>query len=132
MNKKIKAIFFAILAAVFYAINVPFSKQLLKGVEPTFMASFLYLGAGIGVGLLYLFNFKKEDKKEHLTRENLPYTLGMIILDILAPIFLMIGINIGSSANASLLGNFEIVATTFIAMALFRESISKKLWGAMQ
>ena len=45
----------ALLAATFYAINTPFSKVLLEKVTPTFMASFLYLGAGIGVGIMYLF-----------------------------------------------------------------------------
>lgn len=126
-NGKIKATLFALLAAVFYALNVPFSKQLLQEVAPTFMASFLYFGAGVGIGFLYLFYWKKEKREERLTRENLPYTLGMVVLDILAPIFLMLGIRIGSSANASLLGNFEIVVTTLIALLLFKERVSKKL-----
>ena len=130
-DKKLQSIFFAVLAAVFYAINVPFSKQLLQDVPPTFMASFLYFGAGIGVGIMYLFHWNSEKREERLTRDNLPYTIGMVLLDILAPIFLMLGVSIGSSANASLLGNFEIVATTLIALLLFKESVSKKLWTAI-
>lgn len=126
-DRRIKASLSAILAAAFYALNVPFSKQLLREITPTFMASFLYLGAGAGIGVLYLFHWKREKKEERLTREHLPYTLGMVALDILAPIFLMLGISIGSSANASLLGNFEIVATALIASMLFKEKISKKL-----
>lgn len=55
----------------------------------------------------------------------------MVALDILAPIFLMLGISIGSAANASLLGNFEIVATTLIALLIFKEKVSKKLWTAI-
>ena len=55
----------------------------------------------------------------------------MIVLDILAPIFLMIGINIGSASNASLLGNFEIVATTVIALCFFKEAVSRELWTAI-
>lgn len=130
-NRKIAATLFAILAAAFYALNVPFSKRLLSEVTPTRMASFLYFGAGVGIGLPYLFYWKREKKEERLTRKNLPYTLGMVALDILAPIFLMLGIRIGSSANASLLGNFEIVATTLIALLLFKEKVSKKLWIAI-
>ena len=72
------------------------------------MAAFLYLGAGCGVGIMYLFHFKKEEKSERLTKSDLPYTLGMIVLDIAAPIFLMLGISIGSASNAALLGNFEM------------------------
>lgn len=130
-NKKIFASILALLAATFYAINTPFSKVLLESVPPTFMASFLYLGAGVGVGILYIFHFKKEDKIERLTKSDLPYTVGMIVLDILAPIFLMMGINLGSASNASLLDNFEIVATTVIALVIFNEKVSKKLWIAI-
>lgn len=130
-EKKLQSIFFAVLAAVFYAVNVPFSKQLLQDVPPTFMASFLYFGAGIGVGIMYLFHWSNEQKEERLTKDNLPYTIGMVLLDIFAPIFLMLGVSIGSSANASLLGNFEIVATTLIALLIFKETVSKRLWTAI-
>ena len=94
-NRKILAVIYALLAAVFYALNTPFSKLLLNDVPATYMASFLYLGAGIGVGCMYLFHIKHEERAERLTRGDLPYTIGMILLDILAPIFLMIGIRIG-------------------------------------
>lgn len=128
---KSTAVIMALLAATFYAINTPFSKILLEKVTPTFMASFLYLGAGIGVGIMYLLNSKKEKKIEKLSKTDLPYTVGMIVLDILAPIFLMIGINIGSASNASLLGNFEIVATTLIAILIFKEVVTSRLWIAI-
>ena len=95
------------------------------------MASFLYLGAGVGVGIMYLFHRHNEEEAELLTRKYLPYTIGMIVLDILAPIFLMIGIWYGTAANASLLGNFEIVATTLIALLIFKETVSKRLWVAI-
>ena len=61
---KTSAIILALLAAVFYAINTPFSKILLENIPPTFLAAFLYLGAGVGVGMMYLFHIKKEDKSE--------------------------------------------------------------------
>ena len=51
-NIRIKSMLFALLAAVFYAINIPLSKVLLNDIGSTMMASFLYLGAGIGIGLL--------------------------------------------------------------------------------
>lgn len=130
-NKSVVAVIYALFAAVFYAINTPFSKILLNDVPATFMAAFLYMGAGFGVGIMYLFHIKKENKTERLTKKDLPYTVGMIVLDILAPIFLMIGISIGSASNASLLGNFEIVATTVIALLIFKEAVSKELWIAI-
>lgn len=130
-KNKLKAIMFAFLAAVFYAINVPISKVLLQHVGPTTMAALLYLGAGIGIGIMSLFNKKDREKAESLTKAELPYIVGMIVLDIAAPIFLMLGISYGSSANASLLGNFEIVATTVIALILFKEAVTKRLWLAI-
>ena len=127
--QKTKAIVYALLAAAFYAINVPFSKLLLNHVGAVTMAALLYLGAGIGIGILSLFDKREQHAK--LDRNDLPYVLGMIGLDIAAPIFLMLGIRYGSSSNASLLGNFEIVATTMIALTVFRETISRRLWAAI-
>ena len=129
--KKLNAIIYAVLAALFYAINIPCSKLLLNNVAPTFMAAFLYLGAGLGVGIMYVFHAKKESRDERIGREDIPYTLAMVVLDIIAPILLMIGVKLGTAANASLLGNFEIVATTLIAFGLFREKVSARLWGAI-
>lgn len=60
MKTKGSAVVYAVLAALFYAINTPVSKLLLNNIPATFMASFLYLSAGIGVGIMYLFHWKKE------------------------------------------------------------------------
>lgn len=128
-----KPILFAILAAVLYALNSPLSKVLLQNVPPTMMAAFLYLGAGIGLSSVGLVRRKagREEKELPLTRAELPYTLGMILLDVAAPIFLMYGLTRTTAENASLLNNFEIVATSLIALCIFREKISRRLWCAI-
>ena len=128
-----KAIFYAILAAALYALNAPVSKLMLKNVPPTMMAGFLYLGAGIGMALMGLVRRRTGLRKQemYLTRKDLPFTLGMVVLDIAAPIFLMIGLSRTTSANASLLNNFEIVATSLIALLIFKEKISRRLWIAI-
>lgn len=130
MSKK-RAIAYAFLAAVFYAVNVPVSKLLLQHVGTTSMAALLYLGAGIGIGALSLINKEDRVKSERLSKKDLPFVIGMIVLDIAAPIFLMLGIKYGSSSCASLLGNFEIAATTIIALFIFKEAVSKRLWAAI-
>ncbi|MBP7174652.1 MAG: DMT family transporter [Thermoclostridium sp.] len=131
-NRKVKAITCAVLAAVFYAINMPISKLLLTRIEPTFMASFLYFGAGIGIGTIYLLGKSmRKTTEEKLSRKDLPFTIGMIALDIAAPVFLMMGLTSATSANASLLNNFEIVATSIIALFVFKEVISPRLWVAI-
>lgn len=125
-----KGIAFAILAAALYAINAPFSKILLEFMPPTLMAGFLYVGAGIGMIFIALMRkIKKYEAKElKLTKSELPYTIAMIVLDIAAPICLLFGLNSTTAANASLLNNFEIVATAIIALMVFKEKISTRLW----
>lgn len=132
MNKKLLAIFFAILAAALYAINIPLSKLLLNYIDPTMMASYLYLGAGIGIGILFLLTRCKEKQVyEKITKKDMPNVLGMIVLDIAAPILLMFGLLDSASSNASLLNNFEIVCTSLIALFVFKEAVSKRMWLAI-
>ncbi len=123
-------IWLAVLAAALYAINSPFSKLLLDYMPSTLMVGFLYIGAGLGMGVIALFRKSKkvERTEEKITKADLPYTMAMIILDIAAPIFLLLGLSFTSAANASLLNNFEIVATALIALLVFKERISPRLW----
>ena len=71
MKSKNIATIYAILAAALYAINVPMSKILLNYVEPTMMASFLYLGAGLGLFIYSLIEKRigKSERKEPLTKK---------------------------------------------------------------
>lgn len=124
-----KAVFYAILAAALYAINAPVAKLLLFHIPSTMLAGLLYLGAGSGMYLLERFH--KNRKELPLTQAELPYTIAMVVLDIAAPIFLMVGLTRCSAANASLLNNFEIVATSLIALFIFKETISKRLGAAI-
>lgn len=128
-----KSIFYAIMAAVLYALNTPVSKLLLQNVPPTMMAGFLYLGAGAGMAAMGFVRSKAGHGRQEvrLTQRDLPYTLGMVVLDIAAPVFLMIGLTRTTAANASLLNNFEIVSTSVIAMLIFKERIGRRLWIAI-
>lgn len=134
MEKTIgRGIFFAVLAAALYAINSPFSKILLDFMPSTLMAGFLYIGAGLGMGAVALVRKARgaEKKEARLTAKELPYTVAMILLDIAAPICLLLGLRSESAANVSLLNNFEIVATALIALAVFKEKISLRLWAGI-
>jgi len=132
-SSKMRATLMAILAAALYGISSPVSKLLLVNIPPTLMAALLYLGAGFG--MLAVNSIKRIGHKEQIearvTRKELPYIIGMIALDIAAPILLMVGLTMTSSANASLLNNFEIVATSLIALFIFKESIGKRMWLAI-
>lgn len=123
-------ILLAILAAALYAINSPFSKLLLDYMPSTLMAGFLYIGAGLGMCVIALIRKAKkvERTEEKITKADLPYTVAMIVLDIAAPILLLLGLSYTTAANASLLNNFEIVTTAIIALMIFKEKISPRLW----
>ena len=129
MKKTNQAIFYAVLAAALYALNAPVSKLLLNHIPSTMMAGLLYLGTGIGMYLME--KLRQNHEEQPLTQQELPYTVAMVVLDIAAPIFLMIGLTRCSAANASLLNNFEIVCTSLIALFVFKESVSKRMWIAI-
>ena len=97
------------------------------------MAGFLYIGAGVGMGIIALIRktAKINQGEKKLTKSDLPYTVAMVVLDIAAPIFLLLGLSYTTAANASLLNNFEIVATSLIALMVFKERISPRLWGGI-
>lgn len=133
MSRRRAATFCALLAAALYAINIPLSKLLLEHVAPTMMAVLLYLGAGLGL-LAYQAVWGalgRNAVQEPLTRKELPYTIAMVALDIAAPILLMLGIERTTSATVSLLNNFEIVATSLIALMIFKEVLSRRLRAAI-
>ena len=79
--------------------------------------------------MIFYLNTKPEESEKN--EKELPYTVAMVVLDIIAPILLMFGITMTNSANVSLLNNFEIVATSLIALFIFKEVISKRLWIAI-
>ncbi|MGN0265101.1 MAG: DMT family transporter [Oliverpabstia sp.] len=130
VTKNTRGIFLAILAASLYAVNAPFSKILLNSMPSTLMAGFLYIGAGLGTAVIAILRKMSGHSglEEKLTRTELPFTIAMIILDIAAPICLLLGLSMTTAANASLLNNFEIAATAFIALLVFKERISPRLW----
>lgn len=123
----------AVIAAALYAISMPVSKLLLADLPSTFMAALLYLGAGLGMLVIKSITVKRYPAKSRtkFTGKDTPYLLGMILLDVAAPISLMVGLTMTTSANASLLNNFEIVATSLIAMLLFKEAVNRRLWTAI-
>lgn len=124
-----KAIFHAILAAALYAVSIPCSKLLLDKCSPTMLAAFLYLGAGVGMAFMKLL--RRTSHEQPLSHKDFPYTIAMVVLDIAAPILLMIGLEYAPAANASLLNNFEIVATAAIALVFFNEKVGRRLWIAI-
>lgn len=126
-------IFQALLAALFFGASAPLSKLFLGEVPPVLMASFLYLGSGIGISLVKLSQrISLHQTEAGIKSPDVKWLAGAIISGgIAAPIVLMISLKNTPASTASLLLNFEGVATTLIALFIFRESIGRRALTAI-
>ncbi len=114
---------FAVVSAIFFSFNVPISKILLDFVSPYWLASLLYFGAGIGTFIYHQITKHKSLSPIKVTNQKLWYAL-MIVLDIFAPIFFLIGVKETSGSLVGLLSNAELIFTLMIALLFFRETLS--------
>ena len=140
---KIGALLLAVLSAVLYSLSIPASKMLLEYIDPLMLAAALYGGAGLGVAVWYGIDALVAGKRMPATSANTEHSstsqvqsslcvsdmwcvLAMVVLNIASPILLLFGIQLSSASSASLLSNFEIVATALFAFLLLREHMSRK------
>jgi drug/metabolite transporter (DMT)-like permease len=133
MKANLPFIIQALLAALFFGASAPLSKLLLGEVPPVLLAAFLYLGSGTGISLVKLSQKMTSGQKEAgIRRPDVGWLAGAIIAGgIIAPIVLMVSLQQTQASTASLLLNFEGVATTLIALLFFRESISRRALAAI-
>ena len=123
----------ALLAAIFFGASAPVAKLLLDEIVPVFLAAFLYLGSGTGISLVkFSQRLRSRDMEAGIKRADVKWLAGAIVSGgILAPIVLMISLQITPASTASLLLNFEGVGTTLIALLFFKEAISRRAWMAI-
>lgn len=120
----------AILAAVLFGASTPLAKLMLGEMDSIVLASLLYLGSGLGIGLLIAaqkFFTRSRPVEANIGRADLPWLAGAILTGgVAAPILLLLGLKNASASSASLLLNFEGVATTLIAALVFKEAVGKR------
>jgi len=119
-------VLYAFAAAALYAIAAPLSKMLLHELSPAMLAGLLYLGAGVGMSVVGLFRRNRSNIARFAISDRV-YVVLMVALDVAAPILLLVGLKTTAAANASLLNNFEIVATSLFAFFSFGEKISRRV-----
>jgi drug/metabolite transporter (DMT)-like permease len=121
----------ALTAALLFGASAPLAKLLLGGVEPILLAGLLYLGSGLGLSIVKIFQSltrRSADAEAGLKGKDFGWLTGATLAGgIAAPIILLISLERTPAATASLLLNFEVVATTLIAVLAFRESVGKKV-----
>lgn len=117
----------ALLAAVLFGASAPIAKLLLGEVEPVALAALLYLGSGLGVLVYRQFIDPRSAAETGLQRSDLGWLAGAVVAGgIAAPILLLFSLRATPAATASLLLNFEGVATAVIAALVFREAIGRR------
>ncbi len=126
-------VLYAVLAAALYAVNIPLAKLFLGEVSPLMLAAFLYIGSGVGMVIFGMVQtrLRPATDDEPFTKADLPYLIGMVILNASALAALMIGLVTASASNVSLLNNLEIVATAIFAMLFFKEKVPRRVWAAI-
>ncbi len=120
----------ALIAALLFGASAPLARLLLGEIEPVLLAALLYLGSGIGLLILRLFlrrDGAASQQEAQVGSSDWAWLLGAVFAGgVAAPIVLMVSLKNTPAATASLLLNFEGVATTVIALLAFRESISRR------
>jgi drug/metabolite transporter (DMT)-like permease len=120
----------ALAAAVLFGASAPLAKLLLANAAPQLLAGLLYLGSGIGLGVVWLRARHSADlgRETALTRRDVPWLAGAIAFGgVLGPLLLMIGLTRTPASGASLLLNLEGVLTALFAWFVFRENFDRRI-----
>src|SRR5215210_3702205 len=85
----------ALIAAALFGISTPIAKGLLEGTSPQLLAGLLYLGSGIGLGVLWLVQRARGRRGEApLVQRDLRWLAGAVLFGgVLAPLALMTGLS---------------------------------------
>jgi drug/metabolite transporter (DMT)-like permease len=128
-----------LLSAALFGVSTPLAKLLLGDLRPVALAGLLYFGVFLGLtvfrwarGATVPLEAKPAGRREaSLEKKDLPWLAGAIVAGgIIGPVCLMAGLNRISGFSASLLLNFEGVATAVIAV-FFGENAGKRIWLAL-
>jgi drug/metabolite transporter (DMT)-like permease len=99
------------------------------------LAACLYLGSGVGLLLLkglQRASGKTGETEAPLDHRDFVWLAGAILTGgVAAPIVLLVGLRHTPAATASLLLNFESVATTLVAALVFKEAIDRRAGWAI-
>jgi drug/metabolite transporter (DMT)-like permease len=124
-------IVYALLAALLFGASTPFAKLLVGEMSPALLSGLLYLGSGIGLGISRLIRDKGWRASGLNLKDWLWFLAAILFGGILAPIFLMVGLQHTNGSTASLLLNMETVMTAMIAWLVFRENAGLRVVAGM-
>lgn len=115
----------AIAAALLFGLSTPAAKAIVGNVHPLLLAGLLYLGSGVGLGIII---FLGQRHGVQLKRADLPWLLATVVFGgALGPGLLMWGLTQTTGSAASLLLTLEGVFTALIAWIVFREPFNRRI-----
>jgi drug/metabolite transporter (DMT)-like permease len=121
-------IVFALLSAVLFGASTPISKLLLKVTDPWLLAGLLYLGSGVGLGIVMIAERALNKRQARISRADFPWLVGAVIAGgVIGPVALMLGLARTTASSTALLLNLEGLATMGIAWVVFRENVDRRL-----
>jgi drug/metabolite transporter (DMT)-like permease len=129
-QQKLRGFLYAIVAAILFGASTPIAKRLLAEVDAWLLAGILYLGSGIGLGLVHLFrNLFSVGKGEiPLKGKDWLWLAGATLFGgLLAPVALMFGLARTAPASTSLLLNLESLFTALLAWFVFHEYFNGRM-----
>ncbi|HJR12978.1 MAG TPA: EamA family transporter [Rhodanobacteraceae bacterium] len=117
----------ALAAAALFGASTPLAKALLRDLSPVLLAGLLYLGSGIGLGLVRITRDRGWHVPPMAGREWFWLLLAIGFGGVLGPLALMLGLTRTPAATASLLLNLEAVLTAVLAWVVFRENTDRRI-----
>jgi drug/metabolite transporter (DMT)-like permease len=120
----------ALLAAALFGLSAPAAKLLVEAIDPWLLAGLLYLGSGVGLGVLHLARRIRggATREATLRGRDVPALAGAIVMGgIIGPVLLMFALTRGDASAAALLLNLEGVFTVLLAAVVFREHVPARM-----
>ena len=119
---KYRGSLFALAAAILFGASTPIAKLLLGITDPLLLAGLLYLGSGVGLGLVKIGrrSLGLGRSEAPLRAHDLRWLAAIVLFGgILGPALLMCGLTRTAASTGSLLLNTEGLATMAIAWVVF-------------
>ena len=122
-------IFLAIIAALFFGASAPVGKILLHQLTAFQLAGLLYFGAAIGVSLVLIVRRESPGLGRRIGKQNsLRLTFAIFFGGMLAPLFLMKGLQLASAGSVSLWLVLEMMFTALLGHFFFKDHLGKFGW----
>ena len=123
----------ALASALLFGASTPFAKLLIGEVSPWVLAGLLYLGSGLGLGIVELVRRTRgRVAGAELEPSEWPWFAGAVVAGgIVGPVLLMLGLARLPASNAALLLNLETVFTAAVAWVVFRENVDRRIAAGM-